>query len=64
MERDVKNAEKQVAMERLQAFALFHKDGMKAVEQSYPEHMQFVIGISLTISSFDCHRVGKMSRAR
>jgi hypothetical protein len=43
MERDVKNAEKQVAMERLQAFALFHKDGMKAVEQSYPEHMQFVI---------------------
>ena len=29
-------------MERLQAFALFQKDGMKAVEQTYPEYVQFV----------------------
>ena len=30
-------------MERLQAFALFHSEGLKAVEQTYPEHLQFVL---------------------
>jgi len=30
-------------MERLQAFSLFQKDGMKAVEETYPEHVQFVV---------------------
>ncbi len=34
---------KQVPMQMLQAFALFQKDGMKAVEQTYPEHLQFVV---------------------
>jgi len=34
---------KRVSMERLQAFSLFQKDGMKAVEETYPEHVQFVV---------------------
>jgi len=36
------HTDKQVSMQRLQAFTLFQKDGMKAVEQTYPEHVQFV----------------------
>ena len=42
MEKGRKYTDKQVAMEKLQAFALFHKDGLTAVKQSYPEHLQFV----------------------
>ena len=42
MQRAAKNTEKRVAMEKLQAFALFHKDGIEAVKESYPEHLQFV----------------------
>ena len=34
---------KQVPMQMLQAFALFQKDGVKAVEQTYPEYLQFVL---------------------
>jgi hypothetical protein len=30
-------------MEKLQAFALFHSEGLKAVKQTYPEHVEFVL---------------------
>jgi hypothetical protein len=38
-----KYTDKLLSMERLQAFALFQKEGMKAVEQTYPEHVAFVV---------------------
>jgi hypothetical protein len=34
---------KVLSMEKLQAFVLFQKDGMTAVEQTYPEHVSFVL---------------------
>ena len=42
MKSAVNYTTKKVPMERLRAFTLFQKDGMSAVEQTYPEHVQFV----------------------
>ena len=35
-------SKKQALMEQLQAFNLFRKEGMKAVERMFPEHKSFV----------------------
>jgi hypothetical protein len=35
-------SKKQPLMEQLQAFNLFRKEGMKAVERMFPEHKAFV----------------------
>jgi len=35
-------SKKQPMMEQLQAFNLFRKEGMKAVERMFPEHKSFV----------------------
>ena len=42
MKMSADHTSKVLSMEKLLAFTLFQKDGMTAVEQTYPEHLQFV----------------------
>jgi hypothetical protein len=43
MKKPANYNDKKALMEKLQAFALFHSEGLKAVKQTYPEHVEFVL---------------------